>query len=130
MDEATALLTERLQLTRAVCQAIDDAGGDLRGDALRRKAWVLWQWLAERYTEPLGSRTRGGLEAMTTPPGARAEMEELHAATAVCDALSVYYSADTFREMDDDASWVARRLSQWHQATHATAAHAPKESES
>ena len=47
-------------------------------------------------------QTRGGLEAMTTPRGARAEMEELHAATAVCDALSVYYSADTFREMDND----------------------------
>ena len=31
MDEAHGLLDERLELTRVVCRAIDDAGGDLPG---------------------------------------------------------------------------------------------------
>lgn len=109
------LLEERARRTRAVCDEIE-SNGDVSTRRVGEIADQLWNWLDERFPREAGTRTSGGLDSMAVATHQRDLARELYAAAAVCDSLSVYYSADTFREMEEDAENVRHDLSTWRQA--------------
>lgn len=109
-DKALWLLSERVVLTSAVCHELmrrEDFGGRRSRAALDH----LRRWVGEHYDAKGGvTGARDGLEAMTVPDGAEDLMEELWAGVAVCEALAMMYTADTFSELASDKERIAATL--------------------
>lgn len=115
-DQAWWLLHERVVLTSAVCCELLGCGDDqFVGRRPRAALDLLRRWVGERYAANVETHPNDGLEVMVIPPGASEVMAELRAGVEVCEAYAMLQTADTRRELADDAARVRRALTRWQE---------------
>ena len=113
-DRAMWLLQERVVLATAVCRELVSATRDDLLDSRPRAALdLLLRWVGEHYEARVETHPQDGLASMVVPPGEGDLRDELWAATRVCEALAMLHTADTPRELREDAVAVRSALREW-----------------
>jgi len=100
--EAIDLLEQQTVLATAVVRELQKSGGENIYGRPTAALNLLRRWVGERYEVKVETHARDGLASMTVPEGYEATMAELKAATDICEALAMAWTADTGRELDGD----------------------------
>ncbi|MGY1601662.1 hypothetical protein ACI78S_05350 [Geodermatophilus sp. SYSU D00815] len=100
--EAGRLLDERVVLATAVVRELQGGEGRYTSGRARAALDLLRGWVGRRYEAGVETHPSDGLASMVVPPGHEEVMAELVAATEVCEALAMLWTADTQRESDGD----------------------------
>jgi hypothetical protein len=108
--EAAALLHERVVLAAAVVRELQPSNGENVWGRAEVALRLLRRWVGERYEANVETHASDGLDAMVVPPGYEPVMAELVAATKICEALAMAWTADTQRELDGDIAAIRRLL--------------------
>ncbi len=107
---AGRLLDERVVLASAVVRELQRSDGDYLSHRCRAALDLLRRWVGERYEADVETHAGDGLSSMVVPEGYEEVMAELVAATKVCEALAMAWTADTRRELDGDTAEIRRLL--------------------
>ncbi len=108
--EAGRLLDERVVLAGAVVRELQRSGGAYASSRCRAALDLLRRWVGERYEADVETHAGDGLSSMAVPPGYEQVKAELDAATEVCEALAMLWTADTQREFDGDSAHIRNLL--------------------
>ncbi len=108
--EAGRLLDERVVLTTAVVRELQRSDGDYSSSRCRAALDLLRRWVGERYEKDVETHAGDGLSSMVVPEGYETVRAELEAATDVCEALAMLWTADTQREFDGDSAHIRNLL--------------------
>jgi len=111
--KALELINERLVLANAVCAELDACQGNYAGSLPAAALTLLLAWVAARYEKNVETRPSDGLDQMLVPPDAEDRMAELRVATAVCEALSMLWTADRRSEFNSDSNDITESLNCW-----------------
>ena len=107
--EAGRLLDERVVLASAVVRELQRSDGEYASNRCRAAIDLLRRWVGERYEADVETHAADGLSSMVVPPGYEQVKAELDAATEMCEALAMLWTADTQREVDGDSARVRSR---------------------
>ena len=110
--QAGRLLDERVVLASAV-RELQRSDGDYLSDRCRAALDLLRRWVGERYEANVETHARDGLSSMVVPEGYEEVMAELVAATQVCEALAMAWTADTRRELEGDMAAIRNLLQRY-----------------
>ena len=108
--EAGSLLDDRVVLAAAVVRELQRSVGDYSSNRCRAALDLLRRWVGQRYEAHVETHARDGLATMVVPEGYDQVKAELDAATEVCEALAMLWTADTQREFDGDSAHIRKLL--------------------
>ncbi len=108
--EAGRLLDERVVLASSVVRELQRSNGDYSSDRCRAALDLLRRWVGERYEKDVETHASDGLSSMVVPKGYEQVKAELDAATKVCEALAMLWTADTRRESEGDSANIRNLL--------------------
>ncbi|WP_131801479.1 hypothetical protein [Klenkia brasiliensis] len=100
--EAIDLLEQRTVLATAVVRELQKFGGENIYGRPTAALNLLRGWVGKRYEAKVETHARDGLASMVVPDGYEDTMAELKAATDICEALAMAWTADTRRELEGD----------------------------
>jgi hypothetical protein len=111
--QAGRLLDERVVLASAVVRELQRSDGEYLSDRCRAALDLLRRWVGERYEANVETHASDGLTSMVVPEGYEEVMAELVAATEVCEALAMAWTADTMRELEGDKAAIRSLLAKY-----------------
>jgi hypothetical protein len=125
-DHTLHLLTERAELTRAVCRELLDSGGVFNGMRPLTALALLSRWVKDTFpeTEPLGLTATDGLYEMVVPEGCEDMLREIQDGAEVCERLIMFNYGDLC-DVESDREAIAKSLDAYWKA-HAQIVHTPE----